>query len=203
MKNFQYCNHTRFIFGKGEETNVGNIIKEYGATKVMIMHYGTGLDFENELNDRVIASLTNAGLEYYDFTGIVRAEVEIAEKAVSIIKEENIDFLLPVGGGAVIDVAKYASVAVKHNGNTWEDFYLGNQPIPTPLPMGAISTVAASGSENSPDSVIGNGELKRTMSNIKIRPLFAIINPELLYTLPPHITAAGAADMIGHAHERY
>lgn len=203
MKNFQYCNHTRFIFGKDEETNVGNIIKEYSATKVMIMHYGTGLDFENELNDRVIASLTNAGLEYYDFTGIVRAEVEIAEKAVSIIKEENIDFLLPVGGGAVIDVAKYASVAVKHNGNTWEDFYLGNKPIPTPLPMGAISTVAASGSENSPDSVIGNGDLKRTMSDIKIRPLFAIINPELLYTLPPHITAAGAADMIGHAHERY
>ena len=178
MKNFQYCNHTRFIFGKGEETNVGNIIKEYGATKVMIMHYGTGLDFENELNDRVIASLTNAGLKYYDFTGIVRAEVEIAEKAVSIIKEKNIDFLLPVGGGAVIDVAKYASVAVKHNGNTWEDFYLGKQPIPTPLPMGAISTVAASGSENSPDSVIGNGELKRTMSDIKIRPLFAIINPD-------------------------
>lgn len=203
MINFDYCNHTRFIFGAGQEDNVGAVIREYGAKKVMIIHYGTGMAFENALNDRVIKSLTNAGLEYYDFFGIERAETDIGDKAVEIVKKEGIDFLLPVGGGAVIDIAKYISVAAVYEGDTWTDFYVGNGDIPKPMMLGAISTVAASGSENSPDSVMGKGTLKRTMSNNKLRPLFAIIDPELLYSLPAKVTAAGAADMIGHAQERY
>ncbi len=204
MLNFEYCNATRFIFGKGQVDRVGECIKEYGAKKVMVMHYGTGLDFENELNARVLASLEKAGIDYIDFSGIERAEIEIADKAVDMVKKENVDFLLPVGGGAVIDVAKYVAVAAKYDGDVWEDFYLNHdKPMPDPVMLGAISTVAASGSENSPDSVIGKGTIKRTMSNLKIRPLFAVIDPELIYTLPPKLTAAGAADIMAHAHERY
>lgn len=204
MLDFQYCNATRFIFGRGHEDRVGEYIKEYGAKKVLVMHYGTGLDFENKLNERILRSLKAAGLDYVDFTGIERSEITIGDRAVQIVKEEGIDFLLPVGGGAVIDVAKYVAVAARYDGDTWEDFYVNHKkPLPDPIMLGAVSTVAASGSENSPDSVIGKGTLKRTMSDLKIRPLFAIIDPELLYTLPPKITAAGAADIMAHAHERY
>ena len=204
MLDFQYCNATRFIFGRNHEDHVGEYIKEYGAKKVMVLHYGTGLDFENKLHERIQKSLTAAGLAFVDFTGIERSEITIADRAVEIVKKEGVDFLLPVGGGAVIDVAKYVAVAARYDGDTWQDFYVEHKkPLPDPVMLGAVSTVAASGSENSPDSVIGKGTLKRTMSDLKIRPLFAIIDPELLYTLPPKITAAGAADIMAHAHERY
>ena len=203
MLNFDYQNKTRFLFGRGHEDNVGNIIKGYGANNVMILHYGTGMQFENDLIDRIIKSITDAGLKYYDFSGIERADIESADKASRIVKDKGVDFLLPVGGGAVIDIAKYVAVDVNYEGNTWDDLYIGNGQVPEPMMIGAISTVAASGSENSPDSVIGKGELKRTMSDSKLRPLFAVMDPELLSTLPAKITAAGAADMMGHADERY
>lgn len=204
MLDFQYHNATRFIFGKGQECLAGQYIKEYGAKKVMVLHYGTGLEFENALHGRVLASLSQAGLSYVDFTGIERAQIEIADRAAELARQEQVDFLLPVGGGAVIDVAKYVSVTANYGGDVWEDFYINQKkPLPDPIMLGAISTVVASGSENSPESVIGKGTLKRTMSDLKIRPLFAIINPELTYTLPPKLTAAGAADIMAHAHERY
>ena len=204
MKNFQYMNQTKFVFGKGQENAVGDLVKEFGGTNVLIMHYGTNMDFENALINRVIDSVKQAGLDYYDFSGIERAEVEIGDKAVEIVKKNGIDFVLPVGGGAVIDIGKYVAVASVYDGNVWEDLYLNkSHPVPKPIGLGAISTVAASGSENSPDSVMGNRDLKRTMSDSKIRPLFAIMNPELVMTLPRKVTAAGAADIIGHAHERY
>ena len=204
MLDFQYQNATRFIFGKGQTNRVGSYIKEYGARKVMVLHYGTGLDFENKLIDNVLHSLQQAGLEYIDFQGIERAEFEIAQRALDIVQKEEVDFLLPVGGGTVIDVAKYVAVAARYPGDVWEDFYLHHDtPMPDPLLLGAVSTVAASGSENSPDSVIAKGTLKRTMSDLKIRPIFAILDPELIFSLPAKLTAAGAADIMGHAHERY
>lgn len=204
MLDFQYQNATRFIFGKGQSSRVGSYIKEYGVKKVLVLHYGTGLNFENALTESVLNSLREAGLEYIDFSGIERAEYEIAQRALDIVRKEGVDFLLPVGGGTVIDVAKFVAVAARYDGDVWEDFYLHHDtPMPDPLLLGAISTVAASGSENSPDSVIAKGTLKRTMSNLKIRPVFAILDPTLIFTLPPKLTAAGAADIMGHAHERY
>ena len=202
MKNFQYYNHTRFIFGKGEENNVGQYIKEYDAKKVMLLHYGE--TYEEPLINRIIASIEAAGLEYYDFTGILpNANIEKALEAAEVIKKENVDFLLPIGGGSVIDTAKFAGLAAKYDVDIWDTYFIKREPVPEPMMIGAVSTIAASGSENSPDAVIGNGELKRSITSPKLRPIFAIMNPELTFTLPPRQTIAGAADMIAHAHERY
>ena len=204
MNNFQYYNQTRFIFGKGEEDHAGTYIKEYGAEKVMILHYGTDMKFETDLIDRVKESIKQAGLTFYDFTGIQpNPDIGKALEAVEIIRAEKIDFLLPVGGGSVIDTAKFAAIAAEYEGDVWQDCFLDRKPVPAPILLGAISTIAASGSENSPDAVIANQGLKRSISDSKLRPVFAIMDPELSFTLPPKLTAAGAADIIAHAHERY
>ena len=119
MQNFMFYSPTRFIFGKGEENNVGKYVAEYGATKVMVLHYGTDFDFEVSLINRVFDSLKQAGIEYVDFKDIKpNPAISRANEGAEIVKEQGIDFLLPVGGGSVIDTAKYIAVAALTDENT-------------------------------------------------------------------------------------
>lgn len=204
MNNFNFCSPTRFIFGRGEETRVGEYAASCGAKKVLVLHYGTGLDFENQLMDRVFASLRDAGLTWVDFTGIKpNPTVERAEEGAALVREQHIDFLLPVGGGSVIDTAKYIAVAALYEGSVWDDFFLKKTPVQAALPVGAINTLPGTGSEGSMSAVITNGVLKRSLNDDKIRPIFAVMNPELSFTLPPFQTASGAVDIMAHVHERY
>lgn len=204
MNNFNFCSPTRFLFGRGEETRVGEYAASFGAKKVLVLHYGTGLDFENQLMDRVFASLRDAGLTWTDFTGIKpNPTVERAEEGAALVREQHIDFLLPVGGGSVIDTAKYIAVAALYEGSVWEDFFLKKAPVRAALPVGAVNTLPGTGSEGSMSAVITNGVLKRSLNDDKIRPVFAVMNPELSFTLPPFQTASGAVDIMAHVHERY
>ncbi len=204
MNNFNFYAPTRFIFGRGEENNVGKYIKEYGVGRVMILHYGTNLDFEVSLIKHVKESLEEAGLFYIDFDGIKpNPTVARGEEGKFIAIDQKIDFLLPVGGGSVIDTAKYIGVAVYHDGDTWSDFYLKKTPVKKTLPVGAINTIAGTGSEGSLSSVMTKGVLKRSLNDDKIRPVFALMNPELNFTLPAFQTASGAVDIMAHVHERY
>lgn len=204
MNNFQFYSPTRFIFGRGEENNVGQYVLQHGGKKVLVLHYGTGMDFENTLMDRVFASLRQAGVEWVDFTGIKpNPTAQRAEEGAEIVRREGIDFLLPVGGGSVIDTAKYIAVAALYQGDVWEDFYLKKTPVPAALPVGAINTLPGTGSEGSMSSVVTKGVLKRSLNDDKIRPVFALMNPELSFTLPPFQTASGAVDIMAHVHERY
>lgn len=204
MENFMFFSPTRFIFGKDEENNVGEYVSQYGAKKVLVLHYGTDFDFEISLINRVFESLKAAGITYFDFKDIKpNPTLQRAEEGVSVVKEHNIDFLLAIGGGSVIDTAKYIAVSALTDENVWENYFLKRTPVKKALPVGAIPTIAGTGSEGSMSCVITNGVLKRSLNDDKIRPVFALMNPELSYTLPAFQTACGAVDIMAHVHERY
>ena len=125
-------------------------------------------------------------------------------QGIDLCHKEGIDFILAVGGGSTIDSAKAIAAGVKYEGDFW-DFFDKGLPINDALPVGTILTIAAAGSEGSPDTVITheNGMLKRGASGEGIRPIFSILNPELTFTLPPQQTANGIADIMAHVFERY
>lgn len=204
MINFQFYTPTRFIFGKGEETNVGKYISEYGVSKVMVLHYGTQMEHEVVLMDKIFASLKQAEIPYVDFTGIKpNPSLQTGDKAVQTAREQEVDFLLAVGGGSVIDTAKYVSVAALSETDIWDSHFMKPGKVEKALPVGAVPTIAGTGSEGSCSCVMTNGVLKRSMNSDMIRPAFAIMNPELGYTLPPFQTASAAVDIMAHVHERY
>ena len=125
-------------------------------------------------------------------------------KGIEICRKNDIDFILAVGGGSAIDSAKAIAVGVHYDGDVW-DFYSGKAVPEKALPVGVVLTLPAAGSEASNSSVITNedGWYKRGLSADIIRPKFAIMNPEVTYTLPPYQTACGAADIMAHVMERY
>lgn len=204
MNDFHFYCPTNFIFGKGVETRAGEILNTYGAEKVMLLHYGDDAPYEKDVVTRVAKSLDDARVNWIDFTHIKpNPTAARAEEGAEIVRREDIDFLLALGGGSVIDTAKYIALAALYEGNVWETFYMKKTPVPAALPIGAINTNPGTGSESSMSSVITNGTLKRSCNDDKIRPTFALMNPELTYTLPPFQTASVAVDIMAHAHERY
>jgi len=120
------------------------------------------------------------------------------------LPRKRIDFILAVGGGSAIDSAKAIAVGVPYDGDVW-DFFCGKAEPKEALPVGVVLTIPAAGSEASPNSVITreDGLYKRGMYSELIRPVFAIMNPELTYTLPAYQTACGTADIMAHIMERY
>lgn len=205
MRDFQFYSPTRFIFGMGREDEVGEVLAGYGARKAMLVHYGDGADYEVPIIERVKASLDGAGVPYVDFAG-VRANPSEARAAegVEVARSEGVDWMLPVGGGSVIDTAKFIAVGFYYEGDDeWERFYAGNARVERALPIGTINTLPGTGSEGSCSSVIEKGGLKRSLNDDRIRPTFAIMDPSLAFTLPPFQTASAAVDIMAHAHERY
>lgn len=202
MENFEFYSPTRFFFGKGQHKNVGRILKEYGAKKVLVLHYGE--PYEDNLIGEVTAALDAEGIGHVDFAGIkANPTYERAAEGTAIVKKEGIDFLLAVGGGSVIDTAKFIGVDALFEGDLWEYCYMQGKIADKTLPVGTILTIAATGSESSASSVITRGNAKKNMGGDLIRPTFSILNPELTYTLPAYQTASGIVDMMAHLHERY
>lgn len=206
MLNFQYLCTTKFIFGKDEQKNAAKYVKEFHGTKVLLHHYGGAFPAEIQLIEDVKKSLDEAEIDYVELGGVQpNPKLGLALKGAELIKKEGVDFVLALGGGSVIDSAKCMAVAAVYEGDVWEDLYIQWKDYPTPLPVGVILTSASTGSEASAGSVITNEETKekKFIFQDKNRPKFAIMNPELTYTLPPYQTACGAVDIISHACERY
>ena len=204
MENFSFYTPTRYIFGRGEEKNVGAYLKEYGAHKVLLLHYGSDMPHEVKLIDSIITSLDAADIGYVDFTGIqANPTYERAVEGTAIVRREGIDFLLAVGGGSVIDTAKFIGVDALFDGDLWEYCYMQGNLAPKSLPVATVLTIAATGSEGSDSSIITRNHLKKNMGGDIIRPVFSIMDPELTMTLPRYQTASGIVDMIAHVHERY
>ena len=204
MQNFIFDCKTRLIFGKGTEKTVGENMKRLG-NKVLFHHYGEGYIKECGLYDVIMDSLKEAGLEVIELTGVKpNPEVGLVRKGVEICKKEGIDCILAVGGGSVMDSAKAIGLGALYDGDVW-DFFEHKTPITQMLPLGVISTIPATGSEASDTSVMTNddGQIKRHIADIILRPSFAILNPELTYTLPPYQTAVGGVDIFSHVVERY
>jgi alcohol dehydrogenase YqhD (iron-dependent ADH family) len=203
MENFTFVNETKIIFGKDTENQVGMETVKYG--KRVLLHYGGGSIKKYGLYDKILKSLKGAGLEIIELGGVQPNPVlSLAKKGIDICRKEKVDFILAVGGGSVIDSAKIIAVGVPYSGDVW-DFYIGKAVPEKILPVGVVLTIPASGSESSTSAVITNekGLYKKGLESGLLRPNFAILNPEITYTLPPYQTACGATDMMAHIMERY
>ena len=204
MDNFTFCNPTKIVFGKDTEYEVGKLIKEYGGTNVLI-HYGSSSAVKSGLIDRVKDSLDLSFIKHIELGGVKpNPRASLVYEGIKLCKENNIDFILAVGGGSTIDSAKAIGMGVKHDGDFWDIYSYKYAPKET-LPVATILTIAAAGSETSGSSVITNEEfgLKRGFTSDLIRPKFSILNPALTATLPAYQTACGATDIIAHVFERY
>ncbi|MDR1058778.1 MAG: iron-containing alcohol dehydrogenase, partial [Treponema sp.] len=207
MKNysiFQLRLYTDILFGKGTENEAGKLVRKHGGTKVMLV-YGSGSIKKNGLYDRVVKSLKAEGLPFIELPGVhANPRRSLVEKNYKIAQDEKVDFLLGVGGGSSIDTAKAIALALANNGDYWK-FYCGT-PAEKMAPVGTIHTIAAAGSETSRSSVLVDdmetGE-KRGFMWDPCRPVFAIMNPELTYSVPPYQTGAGSADIFAHTFMRY
>lgn len=205
MENFVYYNPTKIIFGRETEMKVGDETKLYGS-KVLLHHYGDEFVKKTGLLDRILSSLKDEGLEVFELTGVKpNPRVSLVREGISLARKKNIDFILALGGGSVIDSSKAIAIGVPYKGDVW-DFFSGGAEVMETLPVGVILTIPAAGSESSGSAVITNedGWYKRSIDGIDIvRPKFAIMNPELTFTLPAYQTASGGCDIMSHVMERY
>ena len=203
MNNFTFYSPTCFVFGRDTESQTGALVKRFGGSRVLI-HYGGGSVVRSGLLDRVKASLEKEGVSYTLLGGVQpNPRSGLVYEGIELCRREKIDFVLAVGGGSTIDSAKAIAAGTVYDGDFW-DFYSGKL-IEQALPVGTVLTIAAAGSEGSPDSVITReeGMFKRGATGDAIRPKFSILNPALTQTLPPFQTAAGITDIMAHLYERY
>ena len=204
MNDFTYFAPTKVVFGKGAEGQVGKLCKEQGATKVLV-HFGGGSAKRSGLLDRVCAALEEEGLPYVTLGGVVpNPRLSLVYEGIELCRREGVDFLLAVGGGSVIDSCKAIGYGLANDFDVWELFDKKRTAAGC-APVGAVLTIAAAGSEMSDSTVItkDEGELKRGYNSNYCRCKFAVLNPELTYTLPEYQTACGVTDIMMHIMERY
>ena len=206
MKNFNYYAPTQVAFGRNTESQVAELVKKHGGSKVLI-HYGGQSAIRSGLLAKVEQFLTEAGIAYVKLGGVKpNPRLSLVRKGIELCKEENVDFLLAVGGGSVIDSCKAISSGRFYQGDVWT-LYEHKDHATQYLPIGCILTIPAAGSEMSNGSVITNDEveswLKKDYCVDEFRCKFAIMNPELTFTLPAWQTACGITDMMMHTMERY
>ena len=204
MENFQYYTPTKIIFGRGAEVQTGQLAAEQGCKKVLV-HYGGGSVVRSGLLERIYRSLDAVGISYVSLGGVVpNPRLSLVYEGIRLARKEQVDFILAVGGGSVIDSAKAIGYGVANEGDVW-DFYEKRRTAKACLPIGVVLTIAAAGSEMSDSSVITKEEgwLKRGYSSNYARARFAVMNPELTMTLPKYQTASGCVDIMMHTMERY
>jgi alcohol dehydrogenase len=204
LENFVYKNPTKIIFGHNTHKDIGKEVKKY--SKKVLFHYGMGSIKKSGLYDEIIASLKEEDIDIFELGGVQpNPGLELTIKGSRICLENDIDFILAVGGGSVIDSAKAIALDVPYKGESMWDFLTGKSKPVSALPVGVVLTIPAAGSESSDVTVITNeeGMIKRGYHHELIRPVFAVLNPELTFTLPDEQLSSGAADIMAHIMERY
>lgn len=204
MKDFNFYAPTRVVFGRKAEEQIGNLVINNKAHKVLI-HYGGGSAERSGLLTVVREQLKSAGLKYVEMGGVVpNPLLSKVYEGIELCRKEQVDFILAVGGGSVIDSAKAIGYGVPYEGDVW-DFWAGQATPIECLPIGVVLTIPAAGSEMSSSCVITKDEglIKRGINSDLCRCRFAVMNPERTFTLPPYQTAAGATDIMMHTMERY
>lgn len=204
MIDFDFVSPTKIYFGRNKEKNVGFAIKSLGFAKVLIV-YGKDSIRKNCLYDRVINSLKENSISYEELSGI-RANPDLSKvnEGLAIVREKQIEFILAIGGGSVIDTAKSIAASYYYRGNPF-DLNLHCATVEKALPIGVVLTISASGSELSDSCVItdDNSGIKSGFNSDLVRPVFAIMNPEITFTVSKYQTGCGIVDIISHSLERY
>lgn len=205
MIDFTFYSPTEFVFGKNTENKVGQLAKQYNANNALIV-YGGGSAVKSGLLERVTTSLQTEGINVTAMGGVrPNPTDDKVYEGIELVKKANIDFILAVGGGSVIDTAKSIACGAKYDGDFW-DFFIGKAKVNEALPVGVVLTIPAAGSEGSGNAVITKVSTKQKLGikqPMTLRPRFAIMNPELTMTLPAWQTASGIFDMMVHILERY
>ena len=205
MDNFTFYSPTLYEFGRGAEEKTGMLTFLMGVNKVMIV-FGKKYVKANGLLDRLENSLATIGIEFIEFGGIeANPTDDKVYEAIRIAREKHIDGLLAVGGGSVIDTAKAVAAGVPYDGDFW-DFFSGRSVVKNALPVGVILTIPGAGSEGSGNAVITRRETLQKISlrtDSILKPRFAVVNPEMTFTLSAYQTACGIVDMMSHIMERY
>ncbi|MCI9470350.1 MAG: iron-containing alcohol dehydrogenase [Lachnospiraceae bacterium] len=205
MRNFELYTPTRVVFGKDTHLQAGQLIKAAGGHKVLV-HYGGKSAEESGLLEQVCKVLEEEGLSYISLGGVKpNPRLSKVYEGISLCKKEGVDFILAVGGGSVIDSSKAIGYGVANPDHDVWELYTRVRNAEGCLPIGAIVTIAAAGSETSDSSVITNedGWLKRSCHSDAGRCRFAVLNPRLTYTLPQYQTESGCVDILMHTMERY
>ncbi|MBQ9988922.1 MAG: iron-containing alcohol dehydrogenase [Clostridia bacterium] len=204
LNNFEFDLHTHFVFGKDAEKSIGKALKARGAQNVLVV-YGGSTVVKSGLLDAVCGYLEAEDIRVVRCGGVKPNPVlSFVREAVETAKKEQIDFIVAVGGGSVIDVCKAIGLGALYEGDVW-DFYAHKLPPVNTLPVAAVLTYPATGSESSTNTVVTNEETmeKAGCGSEAIRPVLAFMNPELTYSLPPYLTACGVVDIFSHVVERY
>ncbi|APT45503.1 iron-containing alcohol dehydrogenase [Bacillus safensis] len=203
MENFIYYNPTKLMFGKGQLEGLKSELARYG--KRVLLVYGGGSIKKNGLYDNVISALKEADAEVFELSGVEpNPRLTTVKKGIDICQKEKIDFLLAVGGGSVIDCTKAIAAGAEYNGDVW-DIISKKTTAQKALPFGTVLTLAATGSEMNPDSVITNWETneKYVWGSSVTHPAFSILDPEHTYSVPENQTVYGMVDMMSHVFEQY
>ncbi len=203
MENFVFQSATKIIFGHDTIDRVGEYSCAYG--KKVLLHYGGTYAKKSGLLERVENSLQANHIEYVTLGGVVpNPRLSLVQEGISLCQQEGVDLILALGGGSVIDSAKAIAIGACYDGDVW-DFYDGKASPQQALPLGVVLTIPGAGSEMSNSTVISRDEglFKRAMASPHVVPQFSLINPEVCFSIPSHLMAAGVADMLAHLFERY
>jgi alcohol dehydrogenase YqhD (iron-dependent ADH family) len=209
MRDFTFISPTRLVVGRDAESQTGRWIKEFGGNRVLV-HHDSGYAKESGLVDKVIQNIKDEGLTVFELGGVVpNPRLSLIRKGVDFSKDNNIDFIVAIGGGSVIDSAKGIALGAPYENDVW-DFYIEEggvtKAVPTKSrPVGVVLTMPASGSEGGNSTVVTKEDenLKRFVDSDYNRPVFAIENPELTMSLSRFQTACGILDIMSHSFERY
>ncbi len=205
MQNFSFQSTTEIVFGKDTESQVADLIRKYGGSRVLL-HYGGGSIKKSGLYDRVVKALKDGGLYFVELGGVVpNPRWSLVQEGDRLCRAERLDFILAVGGGSVIDSTKAMAAQVVSDKNVWDHHYMVKNPVEQSLPFGTILTIPAAGSEMSNSAVITNTDvaIKTHAFGPAMLPKFSIMNPVNTYTMPAFQVACGATDIMAHMMERY
>ena len=208
LGNFVYANPTKLFFGDEAQKNLAKALMPFG--KKVLLTYGGGSIKRNGVYDDVISALKSAGKEVVELPGVMpNPTVEKLNEGIKVARENNVDFILAVGGGSTIDYAKAVSVSAWYDGDAWQRFWV-KQEDPTPgeriIPVGAVLTMAGTGSEMNGGSVITNHAAKMKIGKVfgvDVMPKFAVLNPKYTFSLPQRQMVAGIFDTMSHILEQY
>lgn len=201
---WSFCNTTEIFFGKGCLKEIGKLAKQHAVTDTVMLVSYSGRPLAAIL-DEAGDAIRKEGLKVVEFDGVVpNPTLAKAEEGIGLARKENVGLLIGVGGGSACDTAKAIALGCRYEGNLW-DLYIGEGEMGEVLPIGAVMTLAGTGSETSIYTVLTNEEipLKLGFGAPQTRPAFACLDPELTYTVPPYQTACGSCDMFVHILDAY